>query len=168
MSSKPRIFSIAAPSGTGKTTLITRLLEHLRTRGVRVGAVKSDAHGVDLDTEGKDTHRMRSAGAETTGLISRDQIAIFRDPAKPEVSLEKLIDLFFSDLDIVIAEGFRSHGFPTVVVRRTGIDRSGWKMPADVIASVVDDEEIRIEGLPAFAFDDLEKLASFLLDYDGE
>ena len=105
-----KVISFAAPSGTGKTTLICSLIEPLKALGLRVATVKSDAHRVQLDTPGKDTHRMREAGSDVTALVSRDQVAIFRDsPAEP-VDLAKIIDLFFADVDIVLAEGFRSRG----------------------------------------------------------
>ena len=55
--------AIAAYSGTGKTTLIERLLPALRSRGLRVAVVKHDGHRFDIDREGKDSWRFTQAGA---------------------------------------------------------------------------------------------------------
>jgi len=155
----PTVVAFAAPSGTGKTTLVTALIARLKAQGHRVGAVKSDAHGVELDTPGKDTHRMRESGAETTALLSRDQIAIFRDGHSEPVPLQRIVDVFFSDLDFVIAEGFRNHRVPTIVVRREGVDFTDWKWPDEVCAIVSDRPET---GMPSFGLEDIEGIASFV------
>jgi molybdopterin-guanine dinucleotide biosynthesis protein B len=159
VSGGPTVIAFAAPSGTGKTSLITRLLAELKGRGLRVGAIKSDAHRVELDTPGKDTHRMRESGAEVTGLVSRDQVAIFRDAPGEDMTIRRIVEVFFSELDLVLAEGFRSQGYPTLVVSRSGIDMSGWEWPGNVIAVVSDREH---EELPRFALDDVAGIADFL------
>ena len=51
------IVSFVAPSGTGKTTFLERLIPALRARGVRVMAIKHDVHRFDVDRDGKDTAR---------------------------------------------------------------------------------------------------------------
>lgn len=137
--SEPTLIAIAAPSGSGKTTLIEALLRELSASGLRVGAIKSDAHRVELDRPGKDTHRMRESGAEVTALVSRDQIAVFRDAEGPEVSLSEVVRVFFSHLELVLAEGFRSRDLPTIVVRRQGVSVENWKWPQRVIAVATDD-----------------------------
>jgi molybdopterin-guanine dinucleotide biosynthesis protein B len=125
-----------------------------------VGAIKSDAHGVELDTPGTDTHRMRKGGAETTALVSSGQLAVFRDGARHEVPLSKLIEVFFSDLDFVLLEGFRSHTYPTIVVRRAGVDMEGWREPANVVA-IASDVELE-EGATVLALDDTEGIADLV------
>ena len=65
------VLSVAAPaSGTGKTTFIEKLIPLLAQRGVRTAVIKSDSHGFDLDTEGKDTARFAEAGAEAVVVSS--------------------------------------------------------------------------------------------------
>ena len=65
------VLSVAAPaSGTGKTTFIEKLIPLLAQRGVRTAVIKSDSHGFDLDTEGKDTARFTAAGAEAVAVSS--------------------------------------------------------------------------------------------------
>lgn len=156
---RPTVVAFAAPSGTGKTTLICKLLETLRARGHRVGAIKSDAHRVELDEPGKDTHRMRESGAETTALVSRDQVAIFRDVPGQEFPLAGIVELFFTDMDIVLAEGFRSHDFPTIVLRRREISLEGWAWPSGVVAVVSDSPH---DGAPVIALDDVAGLTDLV------
>ena len=159
MAPGPVVIAFAAPSGTGKTTLICRLLEELRERGLHVGAIKSDAHRVQLDTPGKDTHRMRESGARTTALVSRDQIAVFRDAPAPEIRLAEIIALFFSELDVVLAEGFREHGFPTVLVRRSEVTDDDWRRPDHVVAIASD---APTDAPDSFGLDDVTALADHL------
>ena len=60
----PKVYSFIAWSGTGKTTYLERLIAALKARGLRVAAVKHDAHRLELDREGKDSWRFARAGAE--------------------------------------------------------------------------------------------------------
>ena len=165
--------AFAAPSGSGKTTLIEKLIRELAARGLRVGAVKSDAHRVELDLlvvleegPGKDTHRMREGGAQVTALVSKDQIAVFRDVEGPAFELEDLVRLFFPAVDVIVAEGFRSRGLPTVVVCRKGVSRDEWTWPREVIAVATDhDEEIsRAPQAPRLDLNRPEEVAEFLCE----
>lgn len=161
----PAIVAIAAPSGAGKTTLIEALIQRLRARGLRVGAIKSDAHRVELDTPGKDTHRMRESGAEVTALVSRDQIAVFRDAPGPEIPLAGIVQVFFSHLDVVIAEGFRSQDVQTIVVRRKGVSMDGWGWPRDVLAVASDDGGR--DGFVTLDLNDPDAIARFVCERLG-
>jgi molybdopterin-guanine dinucleotide biosynthesis protein MobB len=157
----PVVVAFAAPSGTGKTTLIERVLRQLKADGLRVGAIKSDAHGVELDTPGKDTYRMRESGSETTALVSSNQLAIFFDAAEPETPpLAKLVEVFFSDLDIVLLEGFRRHGYPTIVVQRESRAPGDWRWPENVLA-VATDGDAR-GAVPCFAIDDVKGIVALI------
>lgn len=66
MSQEPpfRVVCLAGPSDSGKTTLVERLVPRLADHG-RVATVKSIHHDIEIDTPGADTHRHRTAGAET-------------------------------------------------------------------------------------------------------
>lgn len=68
---KTPIISIVAPaSGTGKTTFIERLVKIFSAQGISVGVIKSDAHGFNLDVEGKDSFRFQTAGAKSVAIVS--------------------------------------------------------------------------------------------------
>ena len=65
------IISIVAPqSGTGKTTFIEKLVKILAAQKISVGVIKSDAHGFNLDVEGKDSYKFQTAGAKSVAVIS--------------------------------------------------------------------------------------------------
>jgi molybdopterin-guanine dinucleotide biosynthesis protein MobB len=46
---QPPIVSIVAKSGTGKTTMLEKLIAEFKVRGYRVGALKHDAHRFEID-----------------------------------------------------------------------------------------------------------------------
>ena len=56
------ILGFATFSGTGKTTLLVKLLPLLRQRDLRVGVIKHAPHGFDIDRPGKDSYEIRQAG----------------------------------------------------------------------------------------------------------
>ena len=64
----PPIVSIVGKSDSGKTTLLEKLVAAIRSRGYRVGTIKHDTHGFDIDHEGKDSWRHKKAGARTVVL----------------------------------------------------------------------------------------------------
>ena len=51
---RPALVCAVGKSGSGKTTLLEALIPELRALGLRVGAVKHDAHQFDIDVPGKD------------------------------------------------------------------------------------------------------------------
>jgi molybdopterin-guanine dinucleotide biosynthesis protein MobB len=140
--------SFVAPSGTGKTTLLEGVVAELHRRGYRVGAVKHDAHRIELDTEGKDSWRLRQAGSASTLLMGRNQLAWFgEDDSGP--NLREVAPLFFADVDVILVEGFRSADLPAVLVTRPGHGDGRWEMPDRdrIIATVGPDDVDEVADL---------------------
>jgi len=136
----PPTISFVAPSGTGKTTLVEQVIRQLTAGGLRVAGVKHDAHRIELDTEGKDSWRMRKAGADTL-LVGANQLAWMSDETESP-PLDKLVELFFSTADVVIVEGYRSAGLPTVLVERSEVRDPTWHRPTSQIVATVHPSEI--------------------------
>lgn len=136
------MISFVAPSGTGKTTLVEGVIAALTDRGVRVAGVKHDAHRIELDTKGKDSWRMRQAGADTL-LVGENQLAWMSDRGHSP-PLESLVSLFFGDADVIIVEGYRSAGLPTILVERPEVQDPTWRRPdEDRILLTVHPSEIQ-------------------------
>ena len=109
--------AFVSKSGTGKTTLLEKVISRLKGRGYRVGAIKHDAHRFDIDRPGKDSFRLTAAGADTMVISSPEKLAMVKMHAAPP-SVEDLFTAFFTDVDIVLAEGFKSSSFPKIEVHR--------------------------------------------------
>lgn len=115
----PPVVSIVAKSGTGKTTLLEKLIAELKRRGYLVGAVKHDAHSFSIDHEGKDSWRLTAAGADTMLITSPAKVAMVKqNPPGEEPALTDTIANFCSNLDIVLTEGFKRSSMPKIEVHR--------------------------------------------------
>jgi molybdopterin-guanine dinucleotide biosynthesis protein B/molybdopterin-guanine dinucleotide biosynthesis protein len=109
--------SFVAKSGTGKTTLLERVITELKRRNYRIGAIKHDAHSFNIDHEGKDSYRLTAAGADTTLISSPEKLAVIKKhSASPPI--EELINTYFADVDLVVTEGFKLSGLPKIEVNR--------------------------------------------------
>lgn len=118
--STPPAVAFIARSGTGKTTLVVALIGELTARGWRVGALKHDAHRFQIDRPGKDSRRFTEAGAEVMVLVSDETVAMVRKPQAPE-NLDKILQEWFTGLDLVLVEGYKTSHLPKVEVQRVGL-----------------------------------------------
>ena len=73
------LLGFVAFSGTGKTTLLTRLIPLLKDRGIRIGMIKHAHHRFDIDTPGKDSYQLRKAGAQQMLIASRTRWALISE-----------------------------------------------------------------------------------------
>ncbi|HTS87393.1 MAG TPA: molybdopterin-guanine dinucleotide biosynthesis protein B [Gemmatimonadales bacterium] len=115
------VVGFVGSSGSGKTTLITAVLPLLMECGRRVGVVKHARHGFDLDRPGKDSHRLREAGATQVMVASRERWALMTETlaAGPEPPFRSLLQQFDPQLvDLVLAEGFAGEPYPKIEVYR--------------------------------------------------
>ena len=119
------IISIVAPtSGTGKTTFIERLIEIFSSQGLRVGVIKSDSHGFNLDVAGKDSYRFQTAGAKSVAVVSPKGWFMIQQTDEREnfsTIAEKM-----SGVDLILTES-RTHGTCPAI--------SLWRGRGEVIAS---------------------------------
>lgn len=113
----PKVVAFVAKSNTGKTTLLEKVIQRLKEHGYRIGAIKHDAHRFDIDHPGKDSYRLSAAGADTMLITSPEKLALVkRHAATPP--LEELIDTYFSDVDLVVTEGFKMSTLPKIELHR--------------------------------------------------
>ena len=109
--------SFVAKSGTGKTTLLEKLIIELRSRGYRVGAFKAVSHQFDIDQPGKDSYRMAAAGAEATLICAATKLAFVQTHTE-QPDFNQLLRDYFQDVDIVLVEGHKRGNLPKIEVVR--------------------------------------------------
>ncbi len=116
------VLGVVAPSGTGKTTLLTALLPRLTAAGLRVGVIKQARDDFDLDQPGKDSFRLRRAGVERLLIAAERQSALIIELPEPrEPTLDELLALFDpSEIDLVLVEGLRDAECPKLILHRAG------------------------------------------------
>ena len=156
----PPIISIVGASNSGKTTFLENLIPELASRGYRVGAVKHDAHGFEMDREGKDTWRLQRAGAEVIAISSLKRFASIRR-TDGEISLEEIAERFFWTEDIILTEGFKRERFPKIEVFRSAIGQKPICGPGDNLIALVSDNTVDV-GVPLFSTSDSRGVADFI------
>jgi molybdopterin-guanine dinucleotide biosynthesis protein B len=119
------ILGFAAFSGTGKTTLLTQTIPILKHHGVRIGLIKHSHHNFQIDQPGKDSFRLREAGASPVMLVSTHRRAIITEISpehEPRLDDQlKLLDQ--SELDLILVEGFKAEQFPKIELHRPSLNK---------------------------------------------
>ncbi|HGF4941227.1 TPA: bifunctional molybdopterin-guanine dinucleotide biosynthesis adaptor protein MobB/molybdopterin molybdotransferase MoeA [Vibrio parahaemolyticus] len=160
------ILGFAAYSGTGKTTLLEALLPKLTEAGLRIGMLKHAHHNFDVDKPGKDSYRLRKAGASQMLIASRNRFALMTETPEAEAEFEYLLTRFDEDkLDVVLVEGCKNIAFPKIELHREEVGKP-WLYPHDdyIIAIASDTAELDSE-LPQMNINDLDAIAQFVLQY---
>ncbi|EOX3977056.1 bifunctional molybdopterin-guanine dinucleotide biosynthesis adaptor protein MobB/molybdopterin molybdotransferase MoeA [Vibrio alginolyticus] len=163
------ILGFAAYSGTGKTTLLEALLPKLTEAGLRIGMLKHAHHNFDVDKPGKDSYRLRKAGASQMLIASRNRFALMTETPEAEAEFEFLLTRFDEDmLDVVLVEGCKNIAFPKIELHREEVGKP-WLYPNDenIIAIASDGGELDSE-LPQMNINDLDAIAQFVLQYVQE
>ncbi len=112
------ILAISGKSNSGKTTLLVKLVQEFTAKGLRVASVKHAAHGFSLDRVGSDSWRHLHAGASPMLLIGERELALQATYSNPEETpgLYAACEKFFPDVDLILAEGFKSVLVPRLEV----------------------------------------------------
>lgn len=136
------VMGFAAYSGTGKTTLLSKVIPLLTAKGYRIGIIKHTHHNIDIDKPGKDSYVLREAGASQTVIASRNRTAIIIE--KPEATDEPILEealanLQTSSLDLVLVEGFKAAEFVKIELHREALAKP-YLFPSDtnIIAIATD------------------------------
>ncbi len=157
----------AHSSGIGKTTLLTQLIPALIAQGLRISVIKHAHHSFDIDQAGKDSYRLREAGAVQMMIGSKERWALMtelsRTPhAEDEPSLSLLLSQIDTSLsDLVLAEGFKHEAIPKIEVHRAEM---GTPLLADEdvnIIAVATDELVNTTK-PQIDLNDIPAVATFI------
>ncbi|HIF9340804.1 TPA: bifunctional molybdopterin-guanine dinucleotide biosynthesis adaptor protein MobB/molybdopterin molybdotransferase MoeA [Photobacterium damselae] len=159
------LLGFAAFSGTGKTTLLEAMLPKLVEQGLRVAVIKHAHHNFDIDQEGKDSYRLRKAGASQMLISSRFRRALVTETPEVEAELPHLIkQLDQSVLDLILVEGFKAISFPKIELHREEIGKP-WLYPDDSNIIAVASDSKPETTLPTLDINDLDAITSFVVNY---
>ncbi|MBI4236265.1 MAG: molybdopterin-guanine dinucleotide biosynthesis protein B [Chloroflexi bacterium] len=154
----PAVVCFVGRSKAGKTTLLERLLPEMARRGYRVVAVKHTPHAHELDAVGKDSWRLRQAGAAVTVACTPEQVVEVRTTVRP-TSLEDLVARY-GEYDLLLAEGFMQSPHPKVEVLRHAVGLE-LRAPEGERIAIVSDAPV-VASCHRFSFDETTALADFL------
>lgn len=159
----PAALTFIAHSGTGKTTLLEKLIAELTAKGWRIGALKHDAHKFEIDHEGKDSWRLTKAGAAVTSISSPTTTAIIRQH-EYQPQIDGLLQPFQGEVDLVLTEGFKQSNLPKVEVHRTEINQpllSRGENYDPTLIAVASNGHLKV-NVPLFDLNEADALAAFI------
>lgn len=146
------VVSIVGMSGTGKTTLMEKLIAELVRRRYRVATIKHDVHGFEIDHEGKDSWRHKQAGAHTVVLSSPWKVAVVEDVERDH-DIGELRDRYIRNCDVILAEGYKRNTFPKIEVFREALKRELLCRGDDNLLAVASDVPLDV-GVPCLDLND--------------
>lgn len=162
------LIGFCAFSGTGKTTLLTKLLPLLREQGLRVAVVKHAHHAFEMDHPGKDSYELRKSGADCCVVVSRKRVAVLEEfrEERPEPRLaDALNNIDPQRFDLVVVEGFKHEPYPKIELHRPSLGRpllcSG---DGNVIAVASDAPLVMTRDVPLLDLNDPAGIRDFVLE----
>ncbi len=158
------IISIVGYSDAGKTTLVEKLVPELKKKGYRVGTIKHSEHESNFDTRGKDSWRHFASGADAVVVGSADKTVVIRKPedqSRDSHSQVSSLARHLTDMDVIIAEGFKNAGFPKIEVFRSQAHNAPVCLNDDALVAVVTDADLKIR-VPVFGLEESGRLADFI------
>ncbi|MDU5691928.1 MAG: molybdopterin-guanine dinucleotide biosynthesis protein B [Citrobacter freundii] len=144
------LLAIAAWSGTGKTTLLKKLIPELRARGIRPGLIK-----------------LRKAGAAQTLVASQQRWALMVEtPEEPELDLAYLVSrMDASTLDMVLVEGFKHEPVAKILLFREGCGHSPEELVMDdYVIAVASDVPLAVD-VPLLDINNIQQVADFVTQW---
>jgi molybdopterin-guanine dinucleotide biosynthesis protein MobB len=167
MNSPKPVLGFAAFSGTGKTTLLEKLIPLLTAQNIRIGMVKHAHHEFDIDKPGKDSYRLRKAGAGQILIASSQRQALMTENETPlEPRLDELINrLDLDNIDLVLVEGFKHVPFPKIELHRKALGKTLLYPEDPDIIAVASDHLADCGDLPALDINDTAAIAAFIITW---
>ncbi|KOC87755.1 molybdopterin-guanine dinucleotide biosynthesis protein MobB [Winslowiella iniecta] len=161
------LIAFAAPSGTGKTTLLKQLIPLLQQRNIRPGLIKHTHHHMDIDTPGKDSYQLRKAGADQVLVASQQRWALMTETPDNDVNP----DLFYlasrldaSSLDVILIEGFKNECVPKIILWREATGGNLCELLDKEVIAVASDRPLTV-GVPCLDLNQPQLIADFVIDW---
>lgn len=160
------LLGFAAWSGTGKTTLLRKLIPQLKADGIRIAAIKHTHHDVDFDLPGKDSYEMRKAGADQVLVASSKRSMLITENAseQQEPDLQSLLEqLNHSEIDLILIEGFKHEPIPRIEIHRSSVGKP-LLYPDDpqIIAIALTSSEPITPTIPRLDLDNSAEIVEFI------
>jgi molybdopterin-guanine dinucleotide biosynthesis protein B len=161
---KKPVLGFAAYSGTGKTTLLLKLLPLMKLQGLRVAMIKQTHHDFEIDIPGKDSYELRKAGADQMLFASGKRTALITEnesAAEPQLS-ELIAQLDLDNIDLIMVEGFKHEAFDKIELYRSVVSEKLIFTDDESVVAVATDDCIDTGGLPLLNINVVEEVAGFI------
>ncbi|OAE45865.1 molybdopterin-guanine dinucleotide biosynthesis protein B [Enterobacter cloacae] len=161
------VLAISAWSGTGKTTLLKKLIPALCAKGIRPGLIKHTHHNMDVDKPGKDSYELRKAGAAQTMVASNQRWALMTEtPDEAPLDLAYLISrMDHSTLDLVLVEGFKHEAVAKILLFRSDAGHNVNELTLDEhVIAVASDVALSLD-VPVLDLNHVDGIAEFIVEW---
>lgn len=153
------IFAFAGYSGSGKTTIIEKVVLYLKSKGIKVAVLKHDGHDFDIDTPGKDSYRFSKAGADISLINSSTKTAYMEN--RP-LSLSQVLSRIH-DVDVIIVEGYKNEKLPQIGICRTASGKGFTSDSLNRYIAIMSDADNLNTTIPCFALDETAEISEFIM-----
>ena len=161
----PPVFGVVGWKNSGKTTLMIGLIGQLTRRGFAVSVIKHAHAKFEIDHEGRDSYKMREAGACQVALSSPRRFALMRELGdSPEMAFAEIL-AYAGKCDLVLVEGYKREAFPKIEIRRDGAasrEKLQGSFP-QIVAIASDRPKVEDDALPVFDLNDVKSIADFVV-----
>ncbi len=162
----PPVIGFSAYSGTGKTTLLKKIIVLLRQRDIRIAVIKHAHHDFEIDHPGKDSFELRKAGAYQMLISSARRKALITEfesfQAEPKL-FELIDDLDHANIDLILVEGFKREHFAKIELHRAALNKPYlFENDQDIIALASDHNQDIQTDLQLLDLNKPEMIADFI------
>lgn len=142
------LIGFAAYSGTGKTTLLRKVIPLLNEKGISLGMVKHSHHDIDIDHPGKDSYELRKAGTRQMVLASpRRTSLIIEHPEQDDSDLQTALGMLQTEtLDLVLVEGFKNESISKIELHREAMNKPFLYPDDPNIIAIVTENDSTLKG----------------------
>lgn len=116
-----KVIAVCGIKNSGKTTLVSKLVEHYSNMGKKVAVIKHDGHDFSCDVPNTDSYKMTQSGAYGVAVFSNHRIFIHKQGTGED---EEMLLTQFPEADIIFLEGFKDSTYQKIeVVRKERSDK---------------------------------------------
>ena len=136
----------------------------MKLQGLRVAMIKQTHHDFDIDKPGKDSYRLRKAGADQMLITSDKRCALMTefDEIKDQDLNSLLARLDLDAVDLVLVEGFRHLPFPKIELHRPATGKALIFPNDDSVIAVATDGTIDTGIVPILNINVAEEVMGFI------
>ena len=160
-----RVIGFAGWSGSGKTTVIEKIVPVLRAENLSVSLIKHAHHDFDIDQPGKDSWRHRRAGCREVLITSAARWALMHERGEePELTLRGALARL-SPCDLVLVEGFKRAAIPKLEVYRAAVGKPPLHPGDPSVIGVATDSPQAFSGplIPVLDLNNVAGIAEFVI-----
>ncbi|VAW98837.1 Molybdopterin-guanine dinucleotide biosynthesis protein MobB [hydrothermal vent metagenome] len=165
------VVGFVAYSGTGKTTLLKKVIAILNSKNINLAVLKHAHHDFDIDIPGKDSYELRHAGASQILVASKNRWALITETLseQTEPNLAILLQqLNHAELDLILVEGFKHEVFDKIELHRPSLGKATlFTKDSNIIAVASDKTESLKSSLPLLDINNATSITDFIIkNYD--